>query len=157
MQQKKFTRAMLVTMLASVVLAMGCKVEDLSKRQQQKDAKKNDRLAVESAVTAAPTPTTDNAAAVIAACGQASSDQVVNINDRTESGPVRRLVYSRGLRQTTLDFLPLQTNSSSGHAATSSNTIWRFNQALVDNQRLLTAANIKVYLPCAANALAKEF
>jgi len=146
-----------MAMLASIVWTAGCKVEELTKREQQEDAKKNAHLAVESAITAVPTPTTDNAAAVIASCGPATSDQVVSINDRTESGPVRRLVYGRGSRQTTLDFLPLQTNSSGGHAATPSNTVWRFNQALVDNQRLLTAENIRVYLPCAANALAKEF
>jgi hypothetical protein len=60
------------------------------------------------------------------------------------------MVYS-GSHPTTLDFLPLHNNSSA------SNTVWRFNQAIVDNQKLLTAANIRVYLPCAANALAKEF
>ena len=154
MQQRFFKRAMLAAMLASVVCAAGCKVEKMPtpEQQQQEDA----RLAADAAVTAAPTPTTDNAAAVLALCGPAASDEIVTVNDKHDSGRVRRLVYRPG-REITLDFIPLLTSSGSGHAATSSNTIWRFNEARVDKQRLLTAANIRVYLPCAANALAKEF
>jgi len=145
-------------MLASIVWAAGCKVEKLPtpEEQAEADAKKNAQLAVNSAVTALPTPTTDNAAAVIASCGPAGSDNIMTINDKYYAGTVRRLVYRSG-REITFDFIPLQTNSSSGRPANSSNTIWRFNEAHVENQRLLTAANIKFYLPCAANALAKEF
>jgi len=149
---------MLVAALASVVCTAGCRVERMPtpEQQQQEEAKKNAKLAADAAVSAAPTPTTDNAAAVIAMCGPAASDEIVTVNDKHDSGRVRRLVYRTG-REITLDFIPLQTSSGSGHAAASSNPIWRFNEARVENQTLLTAANIRVYLPCAANALAKEF
>jgi len=143
-------------MLIAIICAAGCKVETQPSDDQlkkQADAKKN----ADTAVVPLPVPTNDDAALVIAACGPAASDQLVNLDKNY--GTVRRMVY-RGSREVTLNFLPLQTgtsNSGSGHAAASSNTVWRFNEALVENQKLLTAANIRVYLPCAANALAKEF
>ena len=58
----------------------------------------------------APEPTTDDAALVIAACGTAASDQVLTINDKTNSGTMRRMVY-HGSREITLDFVPLQGNT----------------------------------------------
>jgi len=150
--------AISVAMLAGIVWAAGCKVEVLPTREQQKLADEKKKVQEElTAVAPAPVPSTDNAAQVIAACGSAASDEVVSINDKHDSGSVRHLVYRNGPREVTLDFIPQQTNSNNGHAATSSNTVWRFNEARVDDQRLLTAANIKIYLPCAANALAKEF
>ena len=158
MQQKLFKSAVSVAMLASIVWATGCKVEVLPTREQQKQA--DEKQKAQDAVKAVPVasgPTTDNAAQVIASCGPAASDEVVNINDKHDSGTVRHLVYRNGPRETTLDFIPMQTTSSNGHPATSSNKVWRFNEARVEDQRLLTAANIRVYLPCAANALAKEF
>jgi hypothetical protein len=150
--------AVLATLLVSLAWASGCKVEVMQTREQkeQADASKNAQLAVSKATTELPTPTTDNAAQVIATCGPAASDSIVTVDERGVSGAMRKLVYSNG-REITLDFIPLQTSSGNGHAAASSNTVWRFNQARVENQTLLTAANIRVYLPCAANALAKEF
>lgn len=148
-QQISIMNVMLAAMLAGTILLAGCRVEKLPSREQQQQ-EKDSKLAAKTSVTEIQVPTTDDAALVIAACGPAASDQVVSINDKTENGTVRRMVYS-GSHPTTLDFLPLQNNSSA------SNTVWRFNEAIVDNQKLLTAANIRVYLPCAANALAKEF
>jgi len=151
---------MFVVTLATVVWCVGCKVEWQRSLEQQKqaEAEKNAHIAVKTAVVASPVPSTDNAAQVIAACGPAASDQVITVNENNVSGTVRRMVY-RSPRETTLDFIPLQTNenSGSGHSTAASNTVWRFNVALVDNQKLLTADNIKVYMPCAARALAKEF
>lgn len=158
MQSKFIKNAMSVTMLASIVCAMGCKVEVLPTRDQQKQAEEKKKAEQEvTAVAPASVPSTDNATQVIASCGSAASDEVVNINDKHDSGTVRHLVYRNGPHEVTLDFIPMQPASSNGHPAASSNTVWRFNEARVENQRLLTAANIRVYLPCAANALAKEF
>jgi len=155
MQQRFITSTMLAAMLTGIFLTAGCKVERPPAPEPQDVQKK--AQADGTAVTVLNTPTTDNAAAVIASCGPAGSDQVITVTDRTATGPVRRLVYGSGQRQTTLDFIPLQTGSGNGQATTSSNTAWRFSQAVVDNQRLVTAANVRVYLPCAANALANEF
>jgi len=158
MQQKFIKSAILATMLVGIVWAAGCKVEVLPSPEQQKQAdEKKKAQEAATAVAPAPVPSTDNAAQVIAVCGPAASDEAVSINDKHDSGTVRHLVYRNGGREVTLDFIPLQTPSGNGHAAVSSNTLWRFNEARVDNQRLLTAANIKVYLPCAGTALAKEF
>jgi len=140
---------MLAALFAGTVLLAGCKVEKLPSREQQQQ-EKDSKLAAKTSVTEIQVPTTDDAAMVIASCGPAANDQLVTVNDKTGNGTVRRMVYSRG-HPITLDFIPLQKNSSA------SNTTWRFNEAIVDNQKLLTAANIRVYLPCAANALAKEF
>lgn len=140
---------MLVLLLAGVLCAGGCKTEQTGTREEIDD-QKNAKLAEGAAVTAVPGPTTDNAAQVIAACGPAVSDQVITVNDKISNGTVRRMIYNNG-REVTLDFIPLQKNSAT------SSSVWRFNVAVVDNQKLLTAANIKVYLPCAAAALAKEF
>jgi len=158
MQQKLIKSAMLMTMLVGIVWAAGCKVEVLPSREQQKQADEKKKAQEDvTAVAPAPVPSTDNAAQVITTCGPAASDEVVSVNDKHDSGTVRHLVYRNGSREVTLDFIPLQAIPGNGHAAASSNTLWRFNEARVDNQRLLTAANIKVYLPCAGNALAKEF
>jgi hypothetical protein len=158
MQRNLIKSAMLAMMLAAVVAAVGCKVE--WKRSPEELQKQADSQRAPTAVVELPVPSTDDAALVIAACGPATSDQIMTINDRTSSRQVRRMVY-RGGRETTLDFIPLQktnsANNDSAHTAPASNTIWRFDEAVVDNQKLLTAANIRVYLPCAANALAKEF
>jgi hypothetical protein len=163
MQRQFITNRILAAMLTAIVCTVGCHVEKMPSREEAKDqaeAKKNAKWNAGTVAVTIPSPSTDNAAEVIAACGPAASDQIVTLDDKTESGPVRRMVYNNGRHATTLDFLPLQTGTSSsgnGQATASSNNAWRFNQALVDDQKLLTAANIRVYLPCAANALAKEF
>ena len=163
MQRQFITNRILAAALTAIVCAAGCHVEKMPSPEETKDqaeAKKNDKWNSGTVAVVIPTPSTDNAAEVIASCGPAASDQIVTVDDKTESGPVRRMVYNSGKREMDLDFLPLQTSTSSsgnGQAAASPNSVWRFNVAHVDNQRLLTAANIRVYLPCAANALAKEF
>jgi len=163
MQRPFITNRILAATLTAIVCTAGCHVEKMPSREDTKaqaEAKKNAKWNEGTVAVPIPSPNTDNAAEVIAACGPAASDQIVTVDDKTESGPVRRMVYSNGRRSTTLDFLPLQASASSSgnrQAAASSNSVWRFNQALVDDQRLLTAANIRVYLPCAANALAKDF
>jgi hypothetical protein len=149
-----FKHASTLAALVAVILVAGCKVEQMQPRDQP--GAKSGAASTEGAVTVVSSPTTDNAAQVIASCGPAGSDQIVNDNDKISNGNVRRMVYNNG-RAVTLDFIPLQSSSTNRNQAPPSNTVWRFNQAVVDNQRLVTAANIKVYLPCAATALAKEF
>jgi hypothetical protein len=155
LMQKVFRRQLMAWTVMGVVCFTGCKVEQMKPRDPAED-KKSAALPNEGVVTVVPGPTTDNAAQVIAACGPAASDELVTVNDKMYAGTVRRMSYNGG-RHVTLDFIPLQSSPDNRNQPPSSNTVWRFNQAVVDDQKLLTAANIRVYLPCAANALAKEF
>src|SRR5471030_1379976 len=107
MQRHSIKSVMLAAMLATTLCVAGCSPERPPSREQlneQADAKRQIDPAKGTAAVPIAGPTNDDAVLVIAACGPAASDQVLTINDKTENGSVRRMVYTGG-RGIALDFL----------------------------------------------------
>jgi hypothetical protein len=154
-------RTSFVLALACVVLA-GCKVEKLPSREQvQQQNQAKDQAGLTPQVV--PSPNIDDAQLVLSACGQPASDQVLAIYNKMNNGPVRRMVY-RGRRVLTLDFVPSipQARAVKGPMRAAPPTppagsVWRFDEARMEKEELMTSARVGVYLPCAGAALAKEY
>jgi len=102
--------------------------------------------------------TVDDAQRVTEACGRPSYD-----------GPVRRMVY-HGRHEITLEFIPSRpiarvtdVPAPFPHQPVAlplelpANAVWRFDDARMEEEDLLISRRIKVYLPCAANALSYEY
>jgi len=113
-------------------------------------------------------PKIDDAQLVMASCGRPRSDAVLPIYDKLNNGPVRRMVYYFH-RTVTFDFTPSHPIAKittlrapfprpqvlPRHLPPDS--VWRFDEARMDHETMLTSYRINFYLPCAATALKKEY
>jgi hypothetical protein len=149
----------LTCLLAFGCLTLGCKEERLPPREQTVHAPQTKFI---------EPPHIDDANLVIARCGHPRSDAVLPIYDKLNNGPVRRMVF-RGTRTLTFDFIPSHPIPKITTATAPfphpqklpttlpPDSVWRFDEARLGKQEMLTTNRVKLYLPCAAEALVKEY
>jgi hypothetical protein len=113
-------------------------------------------------------PKIDDADLVIGRCGRPRSDAVLPIYDKLNNGPVRRMVF-HAKRTVTFDFIPSHPIAKVTAVRAPfkrppvlprhlpPDSVWRFDDARMDKEEMLTSNRINFYLPCAAAALAKEY
>jgi hypothetical protein len=105
---------------------------------------------------------TDNADQILQSCGPPSSDQVLPIYNKLNQGPIRRMTFHQR-RLVTLEFIPSHPieRTSSNQKLTPqlpAGSVWRFDVAVVPKELdMITAARLKLFLPCASKALRNEF
>ena len=139
------TTAILSALLLS---AAGCKVEKLS------TVPATSRTSSSPAVQA-PAPANaqqDDAQLLLQACGRPRRDQIVQEHNKLHDTVVRKLVYN-GREAVTIELIPSQAAAN----LLPPNVIWRFSDALMEDQTLLTARDLDPFLPCATRALAHEY
>ncbi len=84
------------------------------------------------------------------------------------NGPVRRLEYV-GMHSVTLDFIPSLPKAElayveaplphdgRGYGALAADATWQFQAGYMEQEQMVTARRLAVYLPCAGEALRRDF
>jgi len=158
-------------LLLGVASTVGCRVEQAPSRLERAEVHKA-RLA-DTPLPVLPQPEVNDAERVMAACGRPGMDWTGPIYSKYYNGPVRRLVYPEarngGKREVRLDFIPSRPKAELAYseaplphdeerdAALPPNATWRFQAGQMEEDYILTASRLRVYLPCAAEALKYEF
>lgn len=151
---------------AAGLLVAGCKIENTGPhvdRAEQRREKKLDQMITPQ--TLAPT-SQDEAELVLAACGRPSRDVVLPMYSKLEHGPIRMMTFP-GRAKVTLVFVPSDPEPHSGRrlmtppagrpplkAELPPNTVWDFEEGVLGAEEFLVPDRLRVYLPCAAKALA---
>ena len=158
-----FQRSVVLLFLASLA-AFGCGTNHGPTRAELREQR---QLAAVGQASIVPQPDIDDAELVIARCGRPSYDAILPIYDKLDNGPVRRMIY-RGRHALTLEFIPshpiarfTETPAPFAHGHLPLNlpadSVWRFDDARMQQEEFLTTERINVYLPCASAALRKEY
>ena len=148
----------------------GCKVEQGPTRDQvhQTELARNG-----DATHSLPVSHIDDSQLVIKACGQPDADRLYGLYDKAHWGTVRRLTYtSMAGDAVQLDFVPSLPGPAANHTVTPDSEInpanmpppqlpihavWRFDDAHVGHQDILTSSRLQRSMPCAAAALQHEY
>ena len=163
---QRFTKLTLAGLLApGLVPIAGCRIEQPPSRLQRHEA----HLAqlAQAPLPVLRQPDYDQAALVMQYCGQPSSDVVMPVYSKYYNGPVRRLEYT-GRRTVALEFIPSHQRAElayteaplgPGYRGTgfSPNTTWRFQAGRMEQEVMITAHRVEFYLPCAGEALKRDF
>jgi len=152
-----FRRATTALLLLACLGLTACKTEMLRTKDQKL---KEDAADPANAVRITPGADTDDAKLILRACGQPSIDQVLAVYNRSDEGPIRRMVFS-GTHEVTIDFLPslplIRRSSTFNHAVLRpelpQGAVWLFDEARVAHEEILTSQHLQPYLPCAAKAI----
>jgi len=156
-----------VPLTLGVLFALGCKPERVPTREQR--AEQRQAALAGTPIPAPPPPNVDDAELVTSRCGPPVSDRVLLIYDKINNGPVRRMVYF-GKQEITFDFIPSvpRARATPEHETYEHfvedvrpelppGAVWRFDDARVRQADLLTSRRLKLYLPCASEALFQEY
>ncbi len=115
-----------------------------------------------------PQPQGDDAVRVIEACGPPSLDTVTPVYSKYYNGPVRHMEYV-GQRKVTLDFIPSGPRAQLAFTEAPlppraysadevpANTTWRFQSGQMAQVTMITSHRLSLFLPCAGDALSREF
>ena len=150
---------------SGLFLTLGCRIEKPPSRIEKAEIHKKELA--DAPLPVLPQPDIDDAQRVVETCGQPVSDSVVPIFSKYYNGPVRRLEYA-GRRDVKLDFIPSRPRAELAHGEAPlphggysytlpAGATWRFQAARMEQQVLITAHGVAFYLPCAGDALSRDF
>ena len=155
-----------IVLLSTCLFFAGCETE---RGPSHAELEKLNRPQVYPTPSAFVFSTVDDANRVLQACGRPTYDAILPIYDKLNNGPVRRMVY-HGRHDITLEFIPSHplarvTDQPAPFphppitlpVTLPANSVWRFDDARMQEEDLMISRRIKVYLPCAAGALAYEY
>jgi hypothetical protein len=138
--------------------AVACKVESLGGRSPSAKP----QSPAPTAQSLQPSgPLTDDAQLLLQACGKPRHDQVVRELTDLHRGLVRNMLYD-GRQPVTFELTPSQpaaapTPGEASSTALPPGAVWRFSDARMEDQTLLTARDLAPFLPCARRAFASEY
>ena len=158
-------------LLLGVASTMGCRIEQAPSRMER--AEVHQAKLADTQLPILPQPEVNDAERVMAACGRPDMEWTGPIYSKYYNGPVRRLLYrevrTKGDREVRLDFIPSRPKAELAYteaplpheedrnAALPANATWRFQAGQIEQEYIITAHRLRVYLPCAADALKYEF
>jgi hypothetical protein len=144
----------------------GCEVAHPPTHEQRR-AQEQAELA-DAPLPVLPQPDIDDVAHVIEACGQPELDSVAAIYSKDYNGPVRRLRYG-GRRPIELNFISSRPRAELAYGEAPlpraerpapqlpPHATWRFQDARLEKEVMITSHRLAAYLPCAGLALRGEF